>query len=150
VSNIPQESVDKRSARELIYDLICLKRKQNVMSARTRRRAVPNREVDFSEAFCNLYMIPNNLQELNMANPVVALQINAANPVFASLEPAIQAYLNIALVQKVTQVQKKVVTVTNVDTNIKVPVYDTKKMTSGTFFRKLRSYFATQGYDEAS
>jgi hypothetical protein len=111
---------------------------------------------DLEEAFNNLFVEPNIVNNPPiMAGQAANVNFDANDPVFRGLEPAVQQHLNNLLGQQVGMAQvgllQQVVmgnrnrAVPN--SNIEVPVYDHRKMTSDTYLKMCRTYFTAQGYD---
>jgi hypothetical protein len=72
-----------------------------------------------------------------------------ADPVFAGLPDNVKNHLNAVLAARLTAANQGV-RVTNFNTCIEVPIYDSKKMTSGSFFKQCRTYLNSQGYPQAN
>jgi hypothetical protein len=72
-----------------------------------------------------------------------------ADPVFAGLPDNVKNHLNAVLAARLTAANQGV-RVTNFNTCIEVPIYDSKKMTSASFFKQCRTYLNSQGYTQAN
>ena len=74
------------------------------------------------------------------------MEENQGRDPLANLDENIRELVNQMVAQKLAEANR-VVKVTNVNTCIELPVYNSKVMTSETFFRKIRSYLTAQGYE---
>lgn len=147
--------------REQRYLEILRKRISNPVVRRRRyrqrqRRLSQNSNIsnssDLTEAFQNLYCENRNNPGVNPPNMAQAAPVNfdPLDPIFNTLDPAVQAHLNNLLAQQVAAnriVHEHRINTTN--TNISIPVYNHKTMTSDTFLQKCRTYLLAQGHSPA-
>jgi hypothetical protein len=133
-------SISKPS-REQRYQSILKKRADNnnsIQKKSRKERTVRHVEVDdIVDEIDNLNLNLDN--QGNMAAPADFMN---------GLDQDVQDQINQLIAQRVADANR-IVKVTNVNANIPIPFYNSKTMTSATYFKKCRSYLTAQGYEPA-
>jgi hypothetical protein len=172
--NWSDKSERQKLERQARYDRYVQRQGQGFHNRPIRRRVVRQRHFnneavdewdDLSESFGNLFNEElNSVNNFNMAN--VHPHFDPDDQVFQNLPDDVRAHLNaqlvnilananvaanpnIALLQNLAGNGQMQVKFTNTNTNIDIPVYDSRKMTADTFIQKCRTYFTAQGYNPA-
>jgi hypothetical protein len=127
----PEQSLQQKVAREKRF----LKRQFN--------RELSESQADPLNSSSSISELESDLQDLNINRNMADQGIDQI------LQGLSEEDRNQIQQHLATQIgaANKVLKVTNLNTCIELPKYDSQKMTSGTFFKKCRDYFTAQGYE---